>query len=129
MKMKTIAQQLNITKFPFKIKDSNGREIYLETSHGFWEKREFDSNGRGIYYETSKGYWEKREFDSNAREFYYENSKGYWEKREWDSNGGEIYWDTSNGTIGDNRPKKELTMNEIADKFGIPVSELKIKKD
>ena len=32
--MKTIAQQLNITDFPFIIKDTNGNEIYLENSIG-----------------------------------------------------------------------------------------------
>jgi hypothetical protein len=30
--MKTIAQQLNITDFPFEINDKNGNEIYFENS-------------------------------------------------------------------------------------------------
>jgi hypothetical protein len=53
--MKTIAQQLNITEFPFIIKDKNGREIYYEDSDGYWAKREYDSNGNLIYYENSDG--------------------------------------------------------------------------
>ena len=53
--MKTIAQQLNIKKFPFEIKDENGNEIYYENSCGFWCKKEFDSNGNKIYYEDSDG--------------------------------------------------------------------------
>jgi len=85
--MKTIAQQLNIKEFPFRIKDLNGKEIY------------------------------------------YENSNGYWCKCEYDSNGKEIYWESSKGTIVDNRPKiVELTMDDIAKKFGIDVNNLKIKK-
>ena len=32
--MKTIAQQLGIKEFPFRIKDENGNEIYLENSNG-----------------------------------------------------------------------------------------------
>ena len=33
--MKTIAQQLNITEFPFIIKDENGNRIYFEYSDGY----------------------------------------------------------------------------------------------
>jgi hypothetical protein len=105
----TIAQQLKIKNFPFIIKDKNGSEIYSEDSDGFWIKREFDSNGNKIYYENSKGYWIKREFDSNGNRIYVENSEG---------------------AIIDNRPKPvmELTLDEIATKFNIPVEQLKIKK-
>jgi hypothetical protein len=46
--MKTIAQQLNITEFPFKINDKNGNEIYLEHSYGYWYKKEFNSNGKNL---------------------------------------------------------------------------------
>jgi hypothetical protein len=104
----TIAKQLKIKEFPFKIKDSEGKEIYWETSDGYWAKREYDSNGNRIYYEDSDGYWAKHEFDSKGNEIYYENSTGYWAKREWDSNGNEIYLENSNGTIHDNRPKTDV---------------------
>jgi len=33
--MKTIAQQLKITEFPFIIKDENVNQIYFETSYGY----------------------------------------------------------------------------------------------
>ena len=84
--MKTIAQQLNITDFPFTVKDRNNKEIY------------------------------------------YENSKGYWYKSEYDQNNNRIYYEDSNGEIIDNRPKIELSMDEIAKKFNINVKDLKIKK-
>jgi hypothetical protein len=74
--MKTIAQQLNITEFPFIIKDKNDNRIYFEDSNGFWIKREFDSNGNQIYSENSNGFWIKSEYDSNGKETYYENSDG-----------------------------------------------------
>jgi len=74
--MKTIAQQLNVKDFPFRIKDKNGKEIYSENSDGFWSKIKFYSNGNEIYYENSNGYWFKREFDSNGNLIYYKNSNG-----------------------------------------------------
>ena len=102
--MKTIAQQLNVTDFPFEIKDKNGNQIYSENSDGYWEKREYDSNGNVIYYETSNGYWVTQEYDSNGNRIYFENSRGYWVKYEYDSNRNEIYYENSYGVVVDNRP-------------------------
>jgi uncharacterized membrane protein len=75
--MKTIAQHLNISKFPFEIKDKNGNLIYFEASDGYWAKREYDSNGNQIYFKNSNGYWTKREYDSNGNEIYFEDADGY----------------------------------------------------
>ena len=106
--MQTIAQQLGIKDFPFEIKDKQGNRIYFEDSKGFWYKRQFDEKGKEIYFEDSDGYWEKSQFDEQGNEIYYENS---------------------NGKIIDNRPKQvELTLDQIAEKFGIKVEDLKIKK-
>ena len=127
--MKTIAQQLNIKSFPFKIKDANGNLVYFETSDGYWVKREYNANGNGVYWENSDGYWHKSEWDANGNKVYYEHSYGYWQKREFDANGNRIYYEDSNGTIEDKRPKvMEFSMDEIAAKLGIPVEQLKIKK-
>jgi hypothetical protein len=126
----TIAQFLKVKDFPFIIKDKNGNTIYWGDSHDLWYKQEFDSNGNLIYFENSDGYWYKREFDPNGNLIYFENSDGYWIKREYDSNGNEIYYEDSHGEIRDKRPKPsiELTLDEIANKLGINVSQLKIKK-
>lgn len=107
--MKTIAQQLNVKKFPFEIKDEKGNRIYHELSTGFWYKLEYDSEGNQIYSENSLGYWSKREFDSEGNEIYYENS---------------------NGIIVDERPKPvvELTLEDIAKLAGVSVEQIKIKK-
>jgi hypothetical protein len=104
--MKTIAEQLNVTDFPFEINDKNNNRIYCETSNGFWIKREFDKNNNEIYYENSDGYWWKQEFDKNNNEIYYEDSNGY---------------------IFDKRPKStpEYTMEELIAKLGY---NFKIKK-
>ena len=74
--MKTIAHQLNITYFPFSIKDKDGNLIYFEDSNGVWYKAEYDSNGKEIYFEDSNGVWYKAEYDSKGNEIYYENSHG-----------------------------------------------------
>ena len=104
--MKTIAQKLKITEFPFVIKDKNNNEIYFETLRGYWYKQEFDSNNNRIYYENSEDHWGRYKYDSNNNEIYYENSEGI---------------------IDDNRPKltPEYTMEELVKKLGF---EFKIKK-
>lgn len=105
----TIAQQLKIKNFPFKINNHNGHQIYCEYQSGFWIRRELDSNDNQTFAENSDGYWCKAEF----------NSKG-----------DQIYFEDSTGALNDNRPKLtvELTMEQIAKKFGIDVTLLKIKK-
>ncbi len=72
----TIAQQLQVTKFPFEINDENGHMIYWEDSNGYWAKRKYDANGNRIYYETSTGYLSRREFDANGIMIYSEDSRG-----------------------------------------------------
>ena len=127
--MKTIAQQLNVKEFPFEIKDHNGNEIYREYSTGNWAKWQYDTNGNAIYYEDSNGFWSKWQYDTNGKLIYCEYSNGDWYKFEYDTNGNKIYYENSYGRIIDERPKEVIvSMDEIADKMGIPVSQLKIKK-
>lgn len=83
--MKTIAQQLGIKDFSFRIKDKNGNIIYCEDSNCHWYKKEYDKNGNIIYREHSDGWWYKKEFDKNNNC---------------------IYCEYSDGTIEDNRPKE-----------------------
>jgi hypothetical protein len=104
----TIAQQLKITEFPFKIKDSKGNVIYWENSDGYWAKWEFDTNFNLIYYENSYEYWMKFEHDSNGKFIYCEDSDGYWAKQEYDSNGNVSYYENSNGQIIDDHPKTDV---------------------
>ena len=68
---KTIAEQLNVKDFPFRIRDKQGNEIYREDSDGYWNKKEYDSLGREIYFENSGGYWERWEYNSEGNRIYY----------------------------------------------------------
>jgi len=79
--MKTIAQQLKVKEFPFKIKDKDGNQIYYESITGYWNKREYDKDGNEIYYESSSGCWNKREYDKYGNQIYYENSIGFIEDK------------------------------------------------
>lgn len=112
MEMKTIAQQLNIKKFPFIIKDDNGNQIYYEDSDNRWYKSEYDSNGNQIYYENSEGYWEKHEFDSDGNEIYLEDSEGYWCRCKYDSSGKQIYFQDLNGIESTIQNSNGITQNK-----------------
>ena len=72
--MQTIAQQLNIKTFPFRI-DVDSQRVYFENSDGYWYKKEYQ-DGYEVYCETSDGYWVKREWQ-DGNKVYYENSYGY----------------------------------------------------
>ena len=105
----TIAQQLKVKEFPFVIRDSKDNKIYWENSDGLWYKYEYDSKNNETRWESSSGYWESREYDS----------KGLC-----------VYFETSNCVVLDVRTKNvELTMDEIATKFGVDVNLLKIKNN
>jgi len=125
--MKTIAEQLNVKEFPFYIKNNSGAIIYIEYSNKVWNKTEFDENGNEIYWEYNYGFWCKKEFDNKSNFISYKDSNGKWEKYEYDLNLNKIYHETNEGVIFDKRVK-ELTLDQIAEKFGIEVSQLKIKK-
>ena len=36
-----------------KLYDAKGNQTYLETSYGWWSKRQYDADGNMTYYETS----------------------------------------------------------------------------
>ena len=102
----TIAEQLNVTEFPFIIPDARGNEIYREGSNKYWYKQEFDLNNNQTSFLDSLNYSYKEEFDSNNKRVYYENSRGM---------------------IIDKRPKSipEYTIEELTQMIG---KEFKIKK-
>jgi hypothetical protein len=71
----TIAKQLKVTKFPFKIRNKNGKQLYYEEELGYWVKHEYDNNGNEIRYNNSNGYWEKRDYDDNGNLIRYEDCR------------------------------------------------------
>ena len=147
----TIAQQLNVTEFPFEIKTNAGLPVYTENQDGEWYRFEYNANGEIVRYETSTGYWytweyndrgmrirydcsdgywSKCGYDADGNEIWYVNSNGEWNSCEYDAAGSIIYRETHEGVKFDERNRKavELTMDEIAEKLGIDVKDLKIKK-
>ena len=127
---KTIAQQLNIKKFPFRIKDDNGKLIYHEYSGGGWYRYERDDEGNKTYSEYSNGGWCRYEYDDDGNETYSENSDGNWYRNEYDDEGNKTYHENSYGfKTGTKRSStKELTLEDVAKLAGIPVKNLKIIK-
>ena len=75
--------------------------------------------------DVGKGYF--KVCDKNDNLIYYEDNYTWWFKQEYDKNDNMIYYETSQGEIIDKRTV-ELTLDEIADKFGVRVENLKIKK-
>jgi len=73
---KTIAQELNITQFPFEIRDSKGNLIYYERKDGYWARWKRNDYGSTIFYENSDNFWERWEYNSEGKEIYYKNSEG-----------------------------------------------------
>ena len=73
----TIAQQLNITEFPFNSYDGKNQLIYSEESDNTWFKNIYDANGNIIYCEHSDGYWWKAEYDGKNTQIYFEDLTGY----------------------------------------------------
>jgi len=66
--------------------------------------------------------------DKDGNRIYYEDSNDYWVKREYDAHGNEIRYENSKGRIIDKRPKQvEMTLQQIADKMGIKVEQLRVK--
>jgi antitoxin component YwqK of YwqJK toxin-antitoxin module len=101
--------------------------------HGYWEK--YCNNGQ-LWYKSNwvngklDGYWE--EYYRSGQLFSKGNwvngkQDGYWE---WYRLNGQLMYERNyiNGEFVKEKPITELSMDEIAKKFGIPVEQLKIKK-
>jgi antitoxin component YwqK of YwqJK toxin-antitoxin module len=101
--------------------------------HGYWE--EYYDNGqlmrKGNFVNGNRdGYWE--EYRPNGQllwkgNYVNGNLDGYWE---WYYSNGQLMSKGNyvNGRFQEETPVTELSMDEIAKKFGIPVNQLKIKK-
>ena len=68
--------------------------------------RLYDSNGNMTYYEDSTYHWYRWEFDADRNLTYCEDSDGY-----------------TKGTPN----RVEFTMEELSEKLGVPLAQLKIK--
>ena len=85
---------------------SNGKELDIK-----YPVRLYDKGGNEVYYEDSDGHWWKLEYkDGNA--VYYEDSNGEWRKCEYQG-GKVVYFEDSRGYIEDNREPVGMTMEEV----------------
>ena len=73
----TKAQQLGITKFPYKEYDTNNNIIFYENKNGDWIIYKYNYNNKVIYDEKSDGIWSKYDYDEHGRRIYFENSIGH----------------------------------------------------
>ena len=122
--------KLRVWKDYFEIHDKNDEIIYHENSSGYWQRWTRNEDGYIIYFENSNGNWRKYTRDDNGNPTSYVNSDGFWFKKEYDENNYIVYQEDSNrGIIIDKRNKTvEVSMDDIAEKFGVDVKNLKIKK-
>ena len=74
--------------------------------------------GVTVHHKNSNGYECWNEYDSEGNEIHFKDSNGYEYWYDWDSEGNEIE---------DPNKVKELTLEEIAEKFGVSVESLRIK--
>ena len=74
--MKTKAQELGITDFPYEEYDDNGNVTYWENSRGDWELSVVNDIGNVTYYESSGGYSWNSKFDNDGNEIYCDYNDG-----------------------------------------------------
>ena len=72
--MKTIAQHLNVLKFPFYMYDEFENLVYIEREDGIWFSYEFDERRNLLYSEDSTRFFIKYEYDQHNNKIYYETS-------------------------------------------------------
>ena len=66
----------------------------------------FNATGKQVYYESSKGYWARREYNEADQEVYVQTSTGYSHFCQYNDEGKQFYYEDSFGTVRDNRPNK-----------------------
>jgi hypothetical protein len=128
-KEKTIAEQLGVKTFPFKIYNDDNKLVYCENEKGYWGKTHYDDKGHNVYFENSKGFWCKSIFNEKGLEIYCETSGGYWCVSEYDEHGILRYYKNSDGKVNGHHLQKtavRLTREQIAKQFKLPVNRIKI---
>ena len=115
------------------IKRENFINLYNEKGeeHGVWE--DYHENGqlayRGNYVNgEEQGVWES--YYSNGQLYYRANYVNGEKHGVWESyyENGQLHYRIEYNMGEEVQPITELTLDEIAEKFNIPVSQLKIKK-
>jgi YD repeat-containing protein len=103
--------------YPLVTKDSKGNVVHTKNSDGYETWIEYDKNNNRIHYKDSDGYENWREYDENNNLIHRK-----------DSNGFEVWFDSEGISIPNPNLVTEVTLEDIAEKFGVSVKSLKIKK-
>lgn len=68
--------------------------------------RLYDAKGKNVYYESTNGWWARFQYDAEGNLVHQNTSEGYWASYEYDDDGQHIYYVDSDGVKVDNRPKQ-----------------------
>jgi|694.fasta_scaffold36856_13 YD repeat-containing protein len=127
-----------VINYPLVTKDSKGNEIHIKDSDGYEYWNEYDENSNRIHYKDSDGSESWYEYDENNNLIHYKNSDGFEFWKEYDENnnlihrkdsfGSEAWFDSKGNRISNPNLVTEVTLKDIAEKFGVDVKSLKIKK-
>jgi len=126
-----------VINYPLKTTDSKGNVVRYENSIGYKYWKEFDDKNNCIHFRDSEEFEYWQEFNKNNKCIHHKNSDKfeYWQEFDEnnklfyyrDSDGYECWFDSKGNVIPNPNLIKEVTLEEIAEKFKIPVKNLKIK--
>ena len=106
-----------VINYPLITKDSKGNIVYRKDSYGFEYWYEYDENNNLFHSKDSNGLECWYEYDENNNIFHSKDSNGY-----------EYWYDSKGNNIPNPNIVTEVTLEDIAKKFGVDVKNLKIKK-
>ncbi len=110
--MQSLAQELGITEFPYRLYDESGNRVYYEDDTGYWIKTVYDKRGNRIYYKDSTGSWTKQVFDEASNILHSDNSGGFSHTNIF-NNGILIYSEDSNGKIVDINKSGDAIVDKV----------------
>lgn len=106
-----------VINYPLITKDSKGNVVHRKDSDGYESWYEYDENNNEIHYKNTNGYEVWYEYDENNNIIHTKNSFG-----------SEAWYDSRGNRISNPNLVTEVTLEDIAKKFGVDVKSLKIKK-
>jgi YD repeat-containing protein len=106
-----------VINYPLITKDSKGNVVHLKASNGYERWYEYDEKNNQIHLKDSDGFEYWKEYDENNNLIHYKDSNGY-----------EVWYDSEGIRIPNPNLVTEVTLDQIAKKFGVDVKSLKIKK-
>jgi hypothetical protein len=106
-----------VINYPLITKDSKGNVVHTKNSYGYEVWYDYDENNNQRHFKASNGYEQWREYDEKNNQIHLKDSYGY-----------ETWYDSKGNRIPNPNLVTEVTLEDIAKKFGVSVKSLKIKK-